>query len=81
MTPEQIAKGLSKAAQDMLLSAILDKYAGNYVGNGEAIDELFNAGLLKEPPADGGGTWGHVARLNDDGLAVRAILEEAHNAE
>jgi len=44
------------------------------------MSRLSKAGLFKEKPEDGGGTWGVVARLNDTGLAVRTYLMEQDDA-
>lgn len=70
----RIAAGLSGLAKAMLRRAKVDRYAGTWVGDGDAVMELHEAGLTEREPEDGGGTWGKVAPLNALGLAVRDHL-------
>ncbi|MDR7101468.1 hypothetical protein [Croceicoccus sp. BE223] len=75
--PVTIAAGLTDAQAAALRHAMPCEFAGTYVGNCGVLimGELDSIGLFREPPADGGGTWGIVARLNERGLAVRdAVL-------
>lgn len=74
--PREVAAGLTDDQAAALRAAMPTDSGGTYVGNcgGSVMGELHALGLFSEEPADGGGTWGIVARLNDRGLAVRAAL-------
>jgi len=74
--PAAIAASLDEDQATALRGAMVCKWAGTYVGNcgAEIMAGLHAMGLFSEEPADGGGTWGIVARLNEHGLAVRAAL-------
>ena len=71
---DAIIATLSDEAQRTIKGAIGDPIIGLWIGKSDSVWEIHERSLTARAPADGGGTWGEVAPLNDTGIAVMSRM-------